>query len=702
MALTIEELLINLGIDVSQFKSGLEVASRQLGQLAVAGDTVTQSFQGIENASANIGKNLDFSELTKAASLAAGAAARGVDSSSINFGELGKATALAAAETNKLAAAGFNVSGSLQQSAEAAKATDAAMRSLNQGAARVTTSLVQMGASGTASAASLVIVGRGMIDLAAGARELAASSPAAATGLAGVAASATLIAGAIAAPLAAFAIFETKLGELGAAVERENARTAAFLKDSVRNAEDTAAKLRGTKFELTISGAGFNETEKSLLRFKRALQDTQNETKITDAQIDRLVENEKKRLDDVNFDKAKSESQAAGKALTDNFHAAVDNSIKEFQKLEEGIIGPTEEMRAKFRILGEALQIRPADETVQGFRDLAKSLDFKGPLAEIQTLQQALDANAAHVREVGEANHKTEEDIRAEIKKTTELIKGRFKEDQKIKVSVDASAAKAEVDKFLLTIGGLPPTVLKTDMDISQAVRELDVLKAKIADTPAGELKIALKAEASKLEGEIAAARAREEAKPIDVTVNADTTAAEAALKRLREEAAKPLGFGGGDQTFFKEIGNAASGGEIKNAADQFSAAVAEALKSANVAAALDLRNQGQAFIDEFAGSIAKLGDLGTGASSAAALREIRDAVGALKFINLGTAGTSPDLSGSLQEFFSKQSEQSQQQIAATQQQTTAVTGSINNLASAISTGRIALGIRTATLSVGR
>jgi hypothetical protein len=97
-------------------------------------------------------------------------------------------------------------------------------------------------------------------------------------------------------------------------------------------------------------------------------------------------------------------------------------------------------------------------------------------------------------------------------------VKASFQEEQKLKINIDHSTAEAELGRFLVSIGA-KTAKLTTDADLSGAIRALDVLRSRIIGTPEGELRLALKAEASELEAKIAEIRRKAESEPIKIPV---------------------------------------------------------------------------------------------------------------------------------------------------------------------------------------
>jgi hypothetical protein len=121
--------------------------------------------------------------------------------------------------------------------------------------------------------------------------------------------------------------------------------------------------------------------------------------------------------------------------------------------------------------------------------------------------------------------------------------KANVKADVTLGLALDPSKAKAQADQFVTEVGGKAVT-LGADFDLSKAIRTLDILRARIADTPEGELKIALKAEATDLESEIAAFRERAESEPVTIPVIADTSAAAQAIAGLGKGGIGTVQFG--------------------------------------------------------------------------------------------------------------------------------------------------------------
>jgi hypothetical protein len=219
-----------------------------------------------------------------------------------------------------------------------------------------------------------------------------------------------------------------------------------------------------------------------------------------------------------------------------------------------------------------------------------------------------------------------------------------FQEKQAFQIHTDPSAAQAEVERFLATVSATPVT-LQTTIDQSQAIRELDLLRAKIADTPEGELKIALKAEASALEKKIAEAQ-QEAEKPAIKPIDADISAALSELDKLNAQIEANIGNVAHGRGHIH--GDAATTGDIQNIVADAGTKAAEAIRAGDAAALAGIRTDLQDFLRSFGRPVGTSAAQSTvPADIAASVNEIFNSIRA-SGLAIGGFGGGTGLSGEL------------------------------------------------------
>lgn len=390
-----------------------------------------------------------------------------------------------------------------------------------------------------------------------------------------------------------------------------------------------------------------------------AIDEFGNAHKVAQGQIDATIATIRRERDELAVLKAAAESVDVGKKLSEDIRKGAEDAIAEIDKLKAEIgttLGtPTnaktgvihadaeEAELAKLRAgialtatgaLDLTARLKEAEAGVGAvagsaeanfavLKKLGEEIDFKGPLTSLLALQKTLDDTAKKIAEIGKGKLDPAA-IAKSIGEAQVKIKAAFQEDLKLKLQIDPTAADAEIKSFLESINALPAAELKAGFNIAQVLGELSVLRSKIADTPDGELKIRLQAEASALEAKIKEERARVE-KTAVMPVDADTTEAQKkidALRKQAEEADKALkereagsGIGAGGPTLggVAKVGGLIASAlpagpeEIINAVNQLVDRLKQAIASGDTAGAASLRAAGKAFVEQFLPSLKQL-----------------------------------------------------------------------------------------------
>lgn len=575
MALTIEELLINLGVDVTSFKSNLAVAEKSLVGVATAGDRVKASLGGIEDVTTQLEGSL-APVTTTASKVAQSVGTIGTATKNISFKELGSASALAASNLRNIGTASTAAGAGIKSTGASAALTDGQLKALNASGGQLSKTLTLIALNGGVSASQLIGVGKNLKDLAVGAGAVAAANPSGV--LARIATSAAGIAPVLGPAAVAFVAFQVVLRRFNQELSKEQAKIDEFNKKgaaAVGNFQDRADAI---KFE--TSAVGLNETEKAIARITAELKKEQDQGKLTASQVDQLIALEQGRLNELNFDKAKTESQAAGRALQDNIRAGVDAALVEIDKLNAGF------------------EVKPAEVNLAALQSLGKELDFEGPISQLQDFQQKLDANAAKVREIAAEAGLLPEAIEKMVKESNGKLKNFLKEEIKLKVAVDTADAERTFPAALAKLNASPPVIVKTELNVAQLLAHRSTILSKIAADP---YNIELRADLKQVDGQIAAKRAEEQGNPVVIPVDADTSRFSAAIddaaRRAADNLAAALDAVSGKS---KTVGDAASVGELQSSVDQLRSDVVSAIESGDAAQLVELRKNATAFANSF------------------------------------------------------------------------------------------------------
>lgn len=282
------------------------------------------------------------------------------------------------------------------------------------------------------------------------------------------------------------------------------------------------------------------------------------------------------------------------------------------------------QMGSKIQSVGNAVVAlkNAGKENTQEFKDLSKQLDALRANAKIE-----FDADFGGINDKIEAIRND-----ASIHGATLTVQANTQAAQQA-----LNALKSAADT-LFPPGS--PKRIEVDAEIAKAQKKLDELQ-KQAETPA--------------------------VKPIEADTKPFEKALSEAEQRQQDINSHTPELGGKTAVnFLTEVGTAASPQETLNAVRTFAREVGDALKQGDVERLQALRENGQAFVDNFKSSILKLSALTANSSNfgrfdplTQALREIQDVVGSLRFIGLGkfAGGDAVDLSIALHDFLTKQGE---------------------------------------------
>ena len=315
-----------------------------------------------------------------------------------------------------------------------------------------------------------------------------------------------------------------------------------------------------------------------------------------------------------------------------------------------------------------------------GLKEVKEEIDKGVDPVQIKT-------NADSLRQMAEA-------IKAQVKKTNDeglIVDVTLLADKFLK-QLDDTMKKADqaVDSFYDRLRFKPPATIKVtpQFELQQFVAELDAIRSRIVDTPEGDLKLKLKADAAELEKKIADKRAEIE-KGATLPVDADTTKVNKKLDEV-ESRIQTITFGFGQIT-----GQAASGQDIQATIDRLRQDLVQAIQAGDRAAQERLRGSGAEFLKTFGTS--------AGGLTASERKQILDIIG--PFASAGTAAftqniglrpgfADPTLTAAVNDLRNKQQEQNRLQAdsaasarsqAASSARTATATESI---ATTLATGR--------------
>lgn len=555
MALTIEELLVNLGVDVSAFRANLAIAEKSLEGVVDAGDRVKAALAGVEgvgeslaDALVKVGEEGDRVRAEFQAGLTEGMTAE--------LAELQKAAGSVGIAMQRV---GSNLGGAetaLRAAKAASAQADAEFKKLYVSGSNLAKTLFQIGLSGGVSTGSILAAGAALKSFAVGigattaASSLAVASTAAAANAAiatAATASATAAAlatgiSAIAPPvaiaIAAFAAFEGALSKFQGDLDKTNEK----IKKSNKQAGDSFKELNKTADDIHFDAATaeLSELDKAILKAQQAVS-AEGAKVAGSGGIFALGEEAARRAKvaaDLTtvankklFDSAKAESNAAAKALAASSKQGVDDALSELGRLERSNAGIVGQIVTEYGRLSDAalpladglVKVKPSDDTLQAMRDLGTSINFTGPLDQMRTLQTALEQNAVKVREIGEAQHLSTELIDSETAKQAALIKQRFAEDFKINIKLGDIASldgiKKQVDESKVAVG-----LFGREFDRTLPI--IDGVKSKLV-----ELKAAGRGsteEAQKLQQTLSSLQGSQK-----ITIKAETREAESAVDEL-------------------------------------------------------------------------------------------------------------------------------------------------------------------------
>lgn len=498
MPLTIEELLINMGVDVTAFRANLAVAEKSLEGVVEAGDRVKASLAGVETAGGSLADALQQVG-------AEGDKVRAEFQQGITEG--------ITSELSDMQKAAASVGEAMQSVGQNLGSVDQSQRKLASSAAQTTAAIASMAAASDLSAAGVQRLALGLAGIVA---QSGLASPAIASLTTGLLA--------FGAAAAAGAVAGNLLGggfkQLGDSLEKIGNRKAA-LSDSSAQIKEINATLANVKADVAASKIKTfaDQTEALVQRVKDArvtVDEFGQEHVVAAGQVDSAVAALRKMREELAFNLAATESQDAGKKLSEEIRAGVEAGIAEIEKLKA------------------AINVKPSEETIAGLRKLGTSLDFKGPIGELQQLQTQLDETSKAITAAGQKAGFDPATIAKEIAEAQAKLKTAFKEKIKVDLALNAAAAEAEAQKALDKIERLPParTSLAFSEDtLARLLAERSTILSRIADAPTATLKLEAQADLTQVDKDIAAERAKQEADDVVVPVSADTSGFRAAME---------------------------------------------------------------------------------------------------------------------------------------------------------------------------
>lgn len=261
-----------------------------------------------------------------------------------------------------------------------------------------------------------------------------------------------------------------------------------------------------------------------------------------------------------------------------------------------------------------SLDVEVPEDTIADLQRLKDELEFEGPISQVVGLRDALAEADRTLRELAQqaGQDPLSEAVEQDIANAQAKLKAKFKADLKVAVQLDPTVARDEAARFVESIESTRAKITP-ELELANAVRQLDILRSRIADEPAGELKVALKAEASRLEQEIEELRAREESDPVTVPLDVDTTAAEA---KVREFAGTLSEEFGDVESILSPVGDAvevvgevATGADLAATAFQLMQDAAQAMATSDLVTMRDLLFSATQFVEQFGEGLALVGN---------------------------------------------------------------------------------------------
>lgn len=418
------------------------------------------------------------------------------------------------ADISGVESAATQVESSLGKVAASGQQLESSLRPVNRAAESLTKNLVSLATGGGLTAERLVSTGKALRDLAGAGSAIAQANPGGA--IDSIGSSLVRLSPLAAAAGLAFVVFRDQMALATESLEREKKK----IDDFNKTAADGFAKLReqsdNLKFEASISG--LSEFEQGVARAARETQKIGEAAKLAQGAINAINAGNLETQIDAAMKKISVDSQEAGQKLSTEIRKGVDDAVTEIDKLKA------------------AINVKPAEETLAALRSLGASLDFSGPVSELQKLQASLDEAAKKITDVGKKVGLEPAFIAGQIAEGQTKIKAAFKEDIKLKAKLDVAEAERTFKDQIAKLNASPPVVIKTEVNVNlaQLLAEKSRIQSAIADDP---YNIDLRADLKQVDAQIAAKRAEEQGKKLTIPVDANTTAFTAAIAEAARKA---------------------------------------------------------------------------------------------------------------------------------------------------------------------